>query len=361
MTGDTAEFEASNITDISVDVSGEVDEWRFDPGATQYYFDIPFGIDFDFFGSGITINAGSVHIFNFGQFNFASSSTAGGALIDNFGLLQFVNTSKAGGAAIHTFGGGGQTLFEDFSTGGSAQLVTDAGGIVDFSNSIGPNGHGDVTAGSIAGAGDYVLGADQLTVGLNGLSTGVSGPISVTGGSLVKVGPGTLTLSHAGNTYSGGTGLVAGTLDLAAVEAAGTGPVAFGGAAKLEIKNAALSGHVFVNLVDFFGEHDVLDLAGLKFRHGASAKYHPASHHLTVRSGGVTDTLTLFPPLGKHFGVETLFTAANDGHGGTKVVLDPPHHTAAVASLSAHEVAEQHWAANIAGSASHLSDFLLTA
>ena len=47
------------------------------------------------------------------------------------------------------------------------------------------------------------------------------------GASLVKVGHGTLTLSHAGNTYSGGTTLEAGTLDLAAVGAAGPGAIAF--------------------------------------------------------------------------------------------------------------------------------------
>jgi autotransporter-associated beta strand protein len=257
-----------------------------------------------------------VHIFNFGFIVFDNSSTAGGALIDNFNfLLDFIGSSTAGAATIHTFGGGGGTRFEGNATGGSAQLVTDAGGFVDFSNSAGPDGLGHVTAGSIAGAGTYNLGRDQLMVGLNGLSTEVSGPIEDggigggVGASLVKVGHGTLKLSHAGNTYTGGTILAAGKLDVAAVGAAGTGAITFAGVAKLEVESAALSGHAFGNPIDFFARHDVLDLAGLKFHAGATATYNNATHHLTVHSGHVTDTLTLLSPHGHHFGT------ARDGHG----------------------------------------------
>ena len=56
-----------------------------------------------------------------------------------------------------------------------------------------------MTAGSIEGAGTYELGSKALTVGSNNLSTEVSGTIvdggvGGTGGSLIKVGTGTLTL-----------------------------------------------------------------------------------------------------------------------------------------------------------------------
>src|SRR4029077_19153580 len=67
------------------------------------------------------------------------------------------------------------------------------------------------TVGSIAGAGSFVLGANELTVGGNNLSTEVSGAISGFGGSLVKVGTGTLTLS-GNNIYSGGATVAVGTL-----------------------------------------------------------------------------------------------------------------------------------------------------
>ena len=180
----------------------------------------------------------------------------------------------------------------------------------------------------------------------------MSGLIDGVGGSLVKVGKETLTLSGAGNTYSGGTTLEQGALDLAAVGAAGTGPVTFAGKATLKVETAALSSRAFANPIDFFGKHDVLDLSGLKFHAGARATYHKATHLLAVHSGRVTDTLTLLDPLGTHFAV------ANDKHGGTKVTLVPlATSTHAVASLASHDVG----AANVAAGNNHMSDFLFTA
>jgi autotransporter-associated beta strand protein len=67
-----------------------------------------------------------------------------------------------------------------------------------------------VTIGSLEGDGNAFLGAETLTVGSNNLSTTFSGVIQdgggnpVTGGSLTKIGSGTLALSGA-NTYSGNT------------------------------------------------------------------------------------------------------------------------------------------------------------
>jgi autotransporter-associated beta strand protein len=390
---DTAFFGKSEVTSIIIPYPGaSIGEWFFGTTASQYNFSME-GAEtgLGFLGGGIVINGGSCNIdvtafnhlsflnastagsasikiesynglpslFNLpGFLDFTDLSTAGSTNIVNIGITTFRDSSTAENAVIHTMSGG-QTRFEGFSTGGNAQLNTDAGGTVDFSGSLGPAGDGLLTVGSIEGAGTYNLGGDQLTVGLNGLSTEVSGPIEdggIFGGifaSLVKVGPGTLKLSHAGNTYSFGTFLEAGKLDLAAVGAAGPDPVTFSGSATLAIENAALSGHVFENEIDTFGKNDILDLSGLKFHKRATAKYHPGTDILDVHSGSITDVFKLVVPLGTHF------VAAKDGQGGTKVTLDPPHHT--VASLSTHDVAEQHWATDTAGRAGHLSDFLLTA
>jgi hypothetical protein len=139
---------------------------------------------------------------------------------------------------------------------------------------------------------------------------------------------------------------------LAAIGAAGTGPIIFLGHATLKIENAALSGHVFGNPIDFFAKSDAFDFTGLKFHPGAKAKYDAATDALTVRSGHFSDTFTLLSPHGTHF------TAANDGHGGTMVTLGPTPATAAVASLSPHDFADLHWATDIAGSTNHPGDFL---
>ena len=104
-------------------------------------------------------------------------------------------------------------FFSDNSTGGNAAITNATGAMVDFSASTGPAGDNRLTAGSIAGAGLFRLGANELTVGGNNLSTEVSGVISGIGGSLVKVGTGTLTLSGT-NTYTGGTNVNAGTLSV---------------------------------------------------------------------------------------------------------------------------------------------------
>ena len=192
-----------------------------------------------------TSTAGSAGITNHATMGFFNASTAGGATITNSGggAITFNNTSTAGSAAI-TNNSGGIISFRGTSTAGSATITNSSGGFIgfsntstagsvaitnfgvaDFSGSTGPNNDHKLSAGSIAGGGQFYLGADQLTVGGNNLSTAVSGVISdcgaagiacshhVAGGALVKTGTGTLTLLGT-NTYTGGTTISAGTLQL---------------------------------------------------------------------------------------------------------------------------------------------------
>ena len=128
------------------------------------------------------------------------------------------------GDAMITTKAGGLTLFENEGSGGNAQFITEAGGLVDISAITA----GETTAGSIAGDGTYNLGAKRLTVGSNGLSTTVDGLIEGVGGSLVKVGAGTLTLTGV-NTYSGGTFFNGGAIAVSADNALGPGGLTFNG------------------------------------------------------------------------------------------------------------------------------------
>jgi uncharacterized protein with beta-barrel porin domain len=165
-----------------------------------------------FLGSSTAGNA--VLTANFRGFTtFSNTSTAGNATItaNLGGSTSFANSSTAGNATLIT-NNGGSTLFTNSSTAGNATVITNAGGVFDMSGVI-----FGMTAGSIAGGGSYFLGSNALAVGGNNLSTTVSGTISDgglsggTGGSLVKVGSGTLTLAGT-SSYTGATVVTGGTL-----------------------------------------------------------------------------------------------------------------------------------------------------
>jgi autotransporter-associated beta strand protein len=162
------------------------------------------------FAGQVTFNdsssASSANITNNSSLLFGDSSSAGSATITNNGRLGFEFSSSAGNAIVHTTAGG-LTEFRLNASGGQARFITDAGGTF----SIELSGLNSVTVGSIEGAGTYQLGGRQLITGTNDLSTTVSGEITGTGGSLVKTGSGTLTLTGS-NSYTGQTIVQNGTL-----------------------------------------------------------------------------------------------------------------------------------------------------
>lgn len=182
------------------------------------------------FFSGATTAGAATIINNDKGFTFfgnpVSSDTASAdraTIINNSGgVTEFNAFSTAANATIIT-NSGGQTLFFDNATGGNAQFITNDTGLVDFGSSLGPNGDGRITAGSIAGSGTYYVGGgNTLIVGSNNLSTEVSGVIadfnpcgcgSPGPGSLVKVGTGNLILSGI-NTYTGSTTVNGGILSV---------------------------------------------------------------------------------------------------------------------------------------------------
>jgi autotransporter-associated beta strand protein len=182
---------------------------------------------------------GGAAVTNNGYLSFNDTSTAGSATIINNNQMQFNATSTAGNATITN---NGTLQFTGRSTAGNAAIINNAGGSVDFSATTGLNGDNKISAGSIAGAGSYNLGANELTVGSNNSSTEVSGVISGSG-SLVKTGTGTLTLSGA-NSYTGGTTINGGMLQLGSADGAGSivGTVNVGSSGAFNVFNADTSG-----------------------------------------------------------------------------------------------------------------------
>jgi autotransporter-associated beta strand protein len=169
------------------------------------------------------------------EINLSDSTTAGEATFllkggsvtgANGASMTFFNEGSAGNAAITVKGGtnggkGATVMFQGQSGGGTASLTLHGDGKVDFSK----HQPGVVTVGSMEGDGQMVLGATALAVGGNNQSTTFSGVIEdgqKSGGSLSKVGSGTLTLRGA-SSYTGGTSVSEGSLSLDNRTGSGTG------------------------------------------------------------------------------------------------------------------------------------------
>lgn len=221
----TAFFGLSNQNSVSLSspTLTSIGGWTFNAGASNYTFTVGNSAALTFTGAGIVINGGSATITNNSDMEF-SGGTAGSATIINNNYILF--SGGTGGSATITNNNGGTLVFE--TTPQSATITNNAGGLVDLSLITGPIGGQPISAGSIAGAGNFYIGANQLTVGSNNLSTTVSGVISdcdagtcvasqfaqpASGGSLIKVGTGTLTLSGT-NTYTGATTVNGGILEV---------------------------------------------------------------------------------------------------------------------------------------------------
>jgi hypothetical protein len=231
----------------------------------------------------------------------------------------------AGNGAVYEGGGG---------FGGGGDIFVEQGGSLTISG--GSLGAGSVGGGSGAGngrgdgSGIFLQGNETLFFApANGQAETISGVIAdMTGsndssgqtgaGSLAMNGEGTLMLSAA-NTFTGGISINSGTVELAALGAAGSGGINFGAGstAALIIDAPAIpaSGKTFANTIVNFGNGDSLDLTGMNFVTGATATL--SGGVLTVSSNGQSAAFTLSNPAG------SVFSVANDGAGHVSVNLLP--------------------------------------
>jgi autotransporter-associated beta strand protein len=151
-----------------------------------------------------------------GTLTLSGANTFGGGLILSAGTLN-LNSDTAPGSGTITISGG--------------TLDNTSGSGVTLSNNNTQSWNGDFTFTGTntlnLGTGAVSLGA-SCTVTVSGGTLGVGGIISGSGYSLTKAGAGMLTLRGA-NTYTGGTTLSAGTLNINSASAIGSGSFTISG------------------------------------------------------------------------------------------------------------------------------------
>ena len=241
---DTATFGITSIANIDIaGGSATLNTFQFNAGAPAYSFTASSTLEFQ--GNGIVNNSSNTPTItsDFSLVQFSSSSSAGNATLIVNGAITFADQSTAGSAAINVNAGGFTLSFTDDASAGNSTITVGSGSLTQFSTNasggtarIINNGgtvaisslNSGMSVGSIEGTGTFTLGGNQLTVGGNNLSTSVSGVIDGSGGSLVKVGSGTLTLSGA-NTYTGGTTVNGGLINFTSAANLGTGTIALNG------------------------------------------------------------------------------------------------------------------------------------
>lgn len=210
------------------------------------------------------------------------SSTAGGATVTVSGgsTMCFCNDATAGTANITVTGSGSTLQFSNNTAAGAATITGGTGATVQFlvdglasaARYIGAGGTLDASSlttiglGSIEGSGTIDLGSAALTVGGANLSTTFSGVVEGAGGSLVKTGTGTLTLSGA-NTYSGGTTVNQGVLTVTGSLASG---VTVGSGGTLG-GSGTITGAVVNSGTVAPGTFDTLSIAGNYTQNGSGA------------------------------------------------------------------------------------------
>jgi autotransporter-associated beta strand protein/probable HAF family extracellular repeat protein len=214
----------------------------------------------------------------------------------------------------------GQTIVGEGTSGGNyeawtANIPLNAFALLDLNGMNRSIGSllwgGTVTNSGINSPATLTAGGDNTSTAFNGT---IKDGTSTT--ALTKTGTGSLTLSKT-NSYSGGTTISGGALELASGASAGSGAIAFAGSGVvLKIDGATMP----TNMISGFAPGDTLDFAGATFSSNGSVTL-KSGNMLQLVEGGVTFNLQLNPS--QNFS-EDAFALSSDASGGTDVTVTVP-------------------------------------
>ena len=268
----------------------------------------------------------------------------GGGFGGGGGGLSVGNSSGGGGGGL---GAGGDIFVQS----GASLTIAGSSLVGRGTVSVGSGGSGATSAGGRGGtagaygqafgSGIFLQGNETLTLGgpTAGATITIAGVIADetgSGGTGSNAGAGSLIINQgqsgtvvlsAVNTYTGGTALESGKLELTAGATAGSGAITFGGpAATLQIDAAV---RTFTNTLTNMAVGDQIDLHGLTFDAAQPFPVLPTSTALTVQGANGTETFSLQNP------ASTSFTASNDGSDGTLVTMTVATTVSNIAELNA--------------------------
>jgi fibronectin-binding autotransporter adhesin len=236
----TGTFGSGVDTSVSITTSTSVGGIEFSAGASAYTVDVSLGAFVSIGSNGLSNLSGNIQNFTasgLGTIVVVSGSATANNIAFNFdgSELRMQGTTSLGNATV-TMADNAALTMQQGASGGTAAVTLSGGWLI-----ITALAGAGTTVGSIAGGSGIIsLGSKTLTVGGNNQSTTYGGRIEGSGGSLVKEGTGSLTLS-GNSTYSGGTSLNAGTLAVGHNNALGTGALAFSNGTALQASANGLS------------------------------------------------------------------------------------------------------------------------
>ena len=214
---------------------------------------------------------------------------AGGDIfVQQGGSLTIAGGSLSGGSVTPGAGGAGTQVIIASPGGALVQGGGGTGGA--FGDGIFIQGNQTI---SFAPPADQTLTVDDVIADQSG--SGGTGNNAGAGAVIIN-GDGTVVLGAA-NTYTGGTTLAVGTLELDAPGAAGSGAINFAAGSSQTMAVDAAAGNTLANTITGFVIGDAIDLTGLTFVSGTTtaARFFLSQNSITlaVTNGTGTDTFVL--------------------------------------------------------------------